>query len=572
MSFTIPKLNYIGCLDVSGALNASIIFKILFDPLMTTTGNVFMFEYKIQTKNTNIEPNNIKLGYINVDNASNSGIINQWTMPIPFDSNNLGSTRINREVSVRVYSGLINENDIVVSPWSNSLDIVEPPKEPIISKAFYDNSDLLIFLQKDNDISYNEIQFVVAYYYKDSSSNTTLWKLSDLINSEFIYYNSENYVFLRISEFGNVASDKQIVYTSVYAVYKFDTIENTITKNIYSVSKISNTFNALLVDQYYNAPNIQNSDIIYNIYLEPHNDETMVIKWKPPLSSIIKSLEISKYELQYSNTLGVWLNENTVDISNSLSYNFSVASFSCGTTLFFRLRTVLTNGTYLDYSNSVSKKIFRYANPPKSIIVNWSTANTANTLMDVDTTMIIDSSYNKGCGDITNWVAELYNSNDTKISEINVPYVQNLLNYSVTFKDISYFKDGYVKAYLKTIDTNSSDIKNGTYSEKDYFTSSRQPLFKNVYAAINFIFTVESDVPLTNSGTIYWAPLMISKQFNIFTETPNISKTQSIINNIYSYTFEVSPRFFAADNTVIPTNIIIIVSNSVGNTTYFFKK
>jgi hypothetical protein len=241
-----PILGYVSAIDVTDSGNGSSQYNIFFDSSITTSGNLLMFEYKLQPANvTNPTPDQITLAFVNTENSSQmAGISNQWRISVPAIPTTLPifdyDPTIPMEIRVRVYYGVLGTPDINVTDWSNALNVHNPPNQPEITFALYntpsvaEQDDLYIVLETDAKINYDEVKFIVAYYYQDASNNT-VWTVSDLLTATTVIYNSISSKLLTMVDFGNVSDGSNAVYAAVYAVFPFTYTDTSGTNNYYSI-------------------------------------------------------------------------------------------------------------------------------------------------------------------------------------------------------------------------------------------------------------------------------------------------------------------------------------------------
>lgn len=463
---SIPTLTYVGSIDLSNSFGSTQ-YNIFFDPDITTYGNVLMFEYKLQDSDViSPDPDTVTLGFVDTENANQTmGISNQWLISIPSLSD-IYSPTPTKTIQVRVIYGVFGEADILTTPWSNALNVHNPPPQPVINLALFttpnvgDPNDLYVILQNNPDIDYDAVKFIIAYYYQNQA-NETVWDISNLLDSTPVTYLAQSCRLLSINNFGTVNSDSTIVYTSVYCVYPFtDTVDGT-TNNYYSVSHISSTYNAGSADLL-NAPTI--TSINYQVYDIP-SSQNMVINWNPPDPSILPIYTVENYILEYSTNGTDWTVIDNEIPADQTSYTFDVSSFDCGTTLSYRVKATEVNGSVSDYSNIESENIFKYALVPEDLTITNIVVNGDNT---VNMTVNFNNPSNIGCGspltayfsilvDETQQTTVNYNS-----SPIGTP------NYSVELTNLIVSSSGTVEVYLNTQDTNSANFLAGASVSTPY--------------------------------------------------------------------------------------------------------
>ena len=450
-SFNSPVLNYVGSVDVASATSGATLYNILFDSSLCTVGNVLMFEYKIQPANVLIpNPTDITLGYVNIENANPSGICNQWTITVPaygVDYN----PEIDREISVRVYSGLTGISEIAVSPWSNSLAVHVPPARPLIDYAVFNQNispgddDLWIYLRIQPTYDYDELTFIVAYYFQEATTGNTAWQVTDPLTATLVTDPSGNDLRqLEVSNIGNVDPSTNVVYLGVYAVYRF--VYNG--ENYYSVSEISTTYTATPASNL-NAPTIMSID--YNVYNTP-STQNMIVNWIAPAITVLPTYVVDSYTLQLSLNSGSWSTVSSTIPSSDLSYNYDVSSYGCSNNLAFRVYAQYTTGAQSNNSNEESLNIFKYSLAPQNLDV-----------ISVLSPDFIDFTFENpsdiGCGDGYQFVVE-FNGNSGDIS-YNIPYDPSATTYDISYSGLNIGNYGDIILYLQTQDTNSSNYLDG---------------------------------------------------------------------------------------------------------------
>lgn len=473
---SIPILTYVGSIDLSNSFGSTQ-YNIFFDPDITANGNVLMFEYKLQDSDViSPDPETVTLGFVDTENANQTmGISNQWLISIPSLSDIYNPTPT-KTIQVRVIYGVFGEPDILTTPWSNPLNVHNPPPQQTINLALFttpnigDPNDLYVILQNNPNIDYDAVKFVIAYYYQNQA-NETVWDISDLLDSTSVTYLGEPCRLLSINNFGTVNSESTIVYTSVYCVYPFtDTVEGTL-NNYYSVSHISTTYDAGSADLL-NAPIITSID--YQVY-DITSLQNMVINWNPPDPSILPIYTVENYILEYSTNGTDWTVIDDEIPPNQTSFTFDVSSFDCETTLSYRVKATEINGSVSDYSNVESKNIFKYALAPQDLTITNIVVNGDNT---VNMTVNFYNPNNIGCGSpSTAYFSILVNETE----ETTVSYNFFPPNYSVELTNLSIPSSGTVEVYLNTEDTNSTNFLAGASVSKPYAAvvlTLEQPVYK----------------------------------------------------------------------------------------------
>ena len=465
---SIPTLTYVGSIDLSNSFGSTQ-YNIFFDPDINTNGNVLMFEYKLQNSDVSSpDPNTVTLGFVDTENANQTiGISNQWLISIPSLSD-IYNPMPTKTIQVRVIYGVFGSADILTTPWSNPLNVHNPPPQQTIDLALFttpnvgDPNDLYVILQNNPNIDYDAVKFVIAYYYQNQA-NETVWDISDLLDSTPVTYLGQPSRLLSINNFGTVNSDSTIIYTSVYCVYPFtDTVDGTL-NNYYSVSHISTTYDAESADLI-NVPTITGID--YQVY-DITSLQNMVINWNPPDPSILPIYTVENYTLEYSTDGTNWTVINDEIPGNQTSYTFDVSSFDCGTTLSYRVKATEINGSVSDYSNIESENIFKYALVPENLGITNIVVNGDNT---INMTVQFDNPTNIGCGSsLTAYFSVLVNGTQQTTVNYNSSPI-GTPNYSVTLTNLNVPSPGTVEVYLNTQDTNSANFLAGASVSEPYAT------------------------------------------------------------------------------------------------------
>jgi hypothetical protein len=576
---TSPTLSYVGAVDIqSTSGNGYTSYNIVFDQTLVTLASVLMFEYKLQNEGTPTNPSTVTLNYINTENAiCQAGMANQWLINIP-----TVSYRYNPDpsvtVQVRVYAGVTGSPDIVVTDWSNELIVHVPPPKPVIlgedtpqPYAFYDigvgqDDDLYVILVPDEDISYNEVTFTVAYYYADVT-NSTVWNISEPTSASSVTIGTSSYRMVSVPNFGKVSSSSslQVVYVSVYAVYQYIDVSIDGSYNYYSVSQVSQTVSANPAS-YFNSPTLDN--INYQVYDSPYTSQNMVLTWQAPIPSVIPIYTVAYYIVEYSiNNGSTWtLAENTAQLTST----FDASVINCGTTLSFRVKAVNTNGGVSQPSDVKTKNIFSFATAPQQAQVNWVVADLIDNKMDINFTF--QNSASPGCNaGIVNYVVTVYNNDGDQLDTTTVPYVSSNSGYVVKFNEVTYSLNGYVTAYLITTDTNSTNNLPGAEVSVS-FTAETVPIYKNLDVSGNtFIeFDILSRNPLAPvAGIVVPVTSTQLTYVNWFTDDRvqtdiTVTETRDPVTNVFIYHVTMFSSVLEPFVSVFPDVFGIVSANSAG--------
>ena len=465
-----PTLSYVSSQDVQSSPSGSTNYMILFDSSNALVSNVIMFEYKFQTINELI-PNldNTSFGFVAVENAIQSGIVNQYIISVPINKNTLTGAPED-SIQVRVYYGDLSSSDIVVSEWSNELNVYLPPDTPVIytdivtgfQGSYYDpsSSDLFVLLNEvDNSFNFIDINFIVCFFYQDNSGQT-LWKVSDPTPALPTVLGTDPFRLITVPLEGTVSTDLSYnkVYVSIHSVYDW---QNGYAGNSYhSISYISNEVEAVLASED-GAPDITSVD--YNVYTTPlPGDQTMTVNWIAPGNSAIPFFAVDHYELYYSLDGGAsfTLVPGADDISSTtLSYLVDVGTtglnLACGDNIVFRVNAIDVQSTDTPSAPSSDTNIFKYSEAVTNLtITNTTWDGTSIVGLTVNFDGVSDSgSPNKGCGNGIAYVVEI---NGSVYSGTGSLVYSSDASYSIVYSGLSIAQTGDVTVYLQTQNTNPS--------------------------------------------------------------------------------------------------------------------
>jgi hypothetical protein len=503
-----PIVTYTGAVDMSDVSNnyGSNIFNVFYDASLVSLGNLLMFEYKIDKDGIIQDTGTI------TTSDSNVGITNQWAVSVPALNNTYDPSM---NISIRVYIGQYTTDVIGVTEWSIPLKLYNPPPQPEIESAYYDHvssdasstslsdDDLYVFLKKGTYP--NGVKFVVAYNYTNPSG-TIKWGISPPLSVD-----TNNQII--VLNFGNVSQTKQIVYVSVYAVYTVDVDpSSTVTKNIYTMSRISKTFEAKpILDQAVSRPVITSID--YNVYTTLTREQIMKVNWNAPDISRMSTFSVRGYRVEMSDS-----SFNTIDASYNLdpdiyTANINVSHYGCGKTVNFRVIAKFDNGESM--SALSSKKIFIYSGPPVHVNVLYASyipaANSLEPANGMNISVNFKNPANTGCGIPKKFIITVFDLSNNQILLDNpgtVNYDSNKRDYTVIVKTVRFSREGYVYVNLQTEDTNDATrLLNGAISQDTYISSST-PIFvtssiiKSLTPFAQLKFSVITYTALSPNGTV----------------------------------------------------------------------
>lgn len=454
-----PSLSYVGAVDVAST-SGSTLYNILFDASLVSLGSVLMFEYKLQPQNVINPDENVYLGFINTEDSNfQAGIANQWQICVPAQ-NEIYDPSTPLTIQVRVYIGLYSNNSIVVTPWSDPLDVHNPPAEPVFFQyngddlVFYDIGvngldDLYVCLEADPSYDpASPVNFIVAYYYTDDATQETVWNLSSPIAGVNKELDGEDLILVTVPDFGRVSSvsGKNVVYVAVYAVFDFvDASNNT----FYSVSHMSGRATAQ-DSTYFAAPVLDPVD--YKVYTTVSQDQIMTLSWLPPADSIADIFVVDYYILQVSVNGGAW-----TGIGGNITattYDYDVSGYPCktngvSTNLNFRVYAINTEAGDSPNSNTESKNMFRYSEAPQNLDIS----NVSVSGQDVTMTVSFDQPNSIGCGDGHVYIVTIDGQEQPAIN-----YDPLSVTVTQTFTVSNIDSQGTVSVYLKTFNTNPEPI------------------------------------------------------------------------------------------------------------------
>jgi len=610
-----PTLSYVSSVDVTSAANQGLTkYQILFDASLVTLGNLIMFEYKFQDVSA-LTPDldNTSFGFISVEDAVQSGIENQYIIAVPALANTYDGT-VDNTIQVRVYFGITSSsNNVVVTPWSNELNVYNPPVQPIIyvdasdnQGAYYDPSGsdtLYVLLNPDpsggNPYNYAVMKFVVCYFYQDTS-NETVWSVSDPLSTSTISFGTQNFRLITVPNIGTVSttSPNDKVYVSTHAVYDWEDSSN----NYYAVSYMSNEVVAISATSD-STPDITSVD--YNVYdtSSPPDPtvpgpQSMTVNWTAPGNSVLPFYNINYYNL-YTSVNGNPFQEYQSNIPPNTPlvnfYTVDVSNLDCGDTIRFRVDAYVVNGA-VEQSNifpdpaDPAISIFKYSDAVTNLQISDITYDPSSNIgMTVTFDGVSDTlSPNAGCGAGQQYVVLINSIQQTPVSINGVPsglpisYVPDI-SYSIVYENLGIASSGTVEVYLQTTDTNSPfGLRNGLTSSTPYIATDFEldPVDYQVYAsgnsAQNMVLTW-TDPTTSLSG---WSVTGYDVEFSIdsgFTWNPAPSGT-GILTTTYSFDassyansiLELQFRVIATveNNTVSPAVSYTIVSNTESQYTF----
>lgn len=497
---TSPTLSYVSSADVSSVVNDGLTkYEILFDASLIALGNLIMFEYKFQDVGAS-SPTlaNTSFGFISVEDAIQSGIENQYVIAVPAESNTLDGAAT-RTIQVRVYFGVTSvANNVVVTPWSNVLDVRNPPVTPVIYSipgfdgAFYDpdftTDRLYVYLDpSQNQYDYSEIKFVVCYFFQDTT-NATVWSVSDPLAATDASFGAASVKLITVPNIGTVSTTSPYVYVSIHAVYDWVYSSN----NYYAVSYMSNEVIAPSASSD-TDPNI--TSVVYNVYTGPvavPGTQTMTVTWEPPGNSALPFYSVDSYTLYYSvdgssvfypyDTVAGNILTATVNVGTGLSG----LNLGCGQNIRYRVDALTVQGnTEPSPESDPPTNIFKYAQAVTDLTITNTTYGSGLVGMTVNFTGLDDTT--KGCGAGVSYVVSIDGStNYVPISGLASLNYSSGTSYSLTYTGLPVSQTGNVVVSLLTNNTNASPASPlaGVTATTSYIANNLvlQPVVYDVYS------------------------------------------------------------------------------------------
>jgi len=572
---TPPTLTYVSSHDVSSMLSGTTSYTIIFDAANIENGNLIMFEYKLQDKNS-ISPNldNTEFGFVSVENAIQNGLVNQYIVSVPA-SNTTNNTNPTQTIQIRVYFGKNSTNEVFVTEWSNELDMYLPPTTPVIftsdnpnfDGSFFNNEENKLYVllkESDNDFDYEEIKFIVCFFYQNSS-NVTVWKVSEPTQATSSSIGNQNFKLITVDLEEEVLLNSN-VYVSMHSVYDWVSEE----KNYHSVSYMSN--------EVVSVPSSNDSDpnitsVVYNIYNEVAvpGDQTILVTWEPPGNSVLPFFQVQKYELYYKINSGEFtLYPGADDIDpNTLEYTVNVGAsgyygegldMKCGDSIVFRVDAVV-QGVNKPSPESDSTNFFKYSEAVTDLTITDSSYDpTTGVGFTVNFTGVSD--IGKGCGDGVNYVIKINGVITEPTGGDSLTYVPGK-QYAVNFSNLSINQVGTVEVYLLTKDTNNPTNELAGLSETVPYIANNVTLNDVNYSIYTDLTNDSQSMVLSWSDPALpdWTVEDYVVQYNTGTSWEDADTTNST-----TYAFDAST--LAAGNSSINIKFRILANMKNGETSY----
>ncbi len=585
---------------------------IKYEPYNASTGT-----YTLTYNGLNISPNGTISVYLETEDTNQPGGSTIYRNSASTSTSYIVSSTILQPVDYLVYT---NGTQDMVLTWSNPT--TDLTGWSVSSYEVYLNDgayDLLITTITDGATTYtydaasqpcgetltfyvvaNVVNNSTSFTIESNSESINIFRYADapqnlyvvgvapsgnLANIELSFQNPSNIGcgdgYQYVIEFSNTSGEVQ---ETKYEPYNASTGSYTLMYNGLNISP-NGTISVYLQTEDTNQPDVFRDGaststpyIVSSVTLDPvdykvytNRSQDMVLTWSNPTTDLT-GWSVSSYDV-YLAAQGI-----IATITNGdTTYTYDAASQPCGVPLAFYVKAnVVNNSTnFAIYSNSESINIFRYADAPQGVIVDWAASDTNNTIVDILTTFIVPSNYSSGCGSVIQWVIQVYDSTNQIISSVtqNTPYVLNQTFYSIYFNNVPYTPSGSVRVFLTTNDTNGQGVMDGAYASGE-FISGGLPIFENVIinnSRTLLTFDVLSQTQLARVGRFAWVTLSggdvnrLGLPFITGTFGSNIGidiQVTILPNNVIKYSYEVSPTFFSSPT--LPNNLSIAVSNQVG--------
>jgi hypothetical protein len=487
---TAPTINYVSSSDITKTNSENgnlgyLRYQIFFNETVATNGNIIMFEYMMQgVDNDEYSPENTDYGFVSVDTAIQTGVINQYVLAIPAPEQTYGAAS-GLTIQFRVYTGDKSTQEVIATEWSLPLNVYYPPVEPNINPtetlayAYYDpnsdntNADLFVFFDSSNNhYYYDSMKFIVCFYYKDISGDT-IWRVSDPLPALAVA-GSANLMVVTVTNIEPVYADA-FLYLNMHAVYDW----NVNGDHYYSVSSASAD---LIAIEAINASSPNITSVVYHVYTT--DEQTMTVNWNAPENDTVPFFEVSYYQLFYNINGEGFVQYMMEDLSrNILSRTVDVDSLGmdCDDSIVFRVNAITINNQNTPSNLSPSTNIFKYAGPVSGLVVYDTFVNENNT---VNLTVHFNQVAYSGCGNPIQYVIS-FDTEDA--NNLLVPYDSEAETYDISYVELSINQVGNVTVYLQTQDTNSSDLMNGESVTAPYIANNLvlEPVVYNVYTSGN---------------------------------------------------------------------------------------
>jgi hypothetical protein len=447
---------------------------------------------------------------------------------------------------------------------------------PGFAGAYYDpdgNTDILyVYLNPDpsfNPYDYNEIKFVVCYFFQDTT-NATVWSVSEPLAATDASFGSASVKLITVPNIGTVSTSSPYVYVSIHAVYDWVHSSN----NYYAVSYMSNEVIAVSASSD-TDPNI--TDISYNVYssVAVPGDQTMTVTWVPPGNSGLPFFQVSTYTLYYSVDGSSGFYPYVTVPGSTLSATVDVGSTSlnldCGQNIRYRV-DALTQSNVEPSPISAATNIFKYAQAVTGLTITNTTYNGSTIGMTVNFNGLSDIT--KGCGAGVSYVVSIDgNTGYTPISGVSsLNYVADA-SYSLTYTGLPVppvSQTGNVVVWLLTNNTNASPASPlaGLTATTSYIANNLvlQPVVYDVYSYGNDDqqmhlswnspalgpWTVSSyDVQYSTNGGSSWSPALSGT---------------GITNTVYI--FDASAIALAAQPATVQIQFRVLANMTTGSVSY----
>jgi hypothetical protein len=451
-----PTLSYIGACDTSSSTDGSVLFNILFDSSI----QLLMFEYAIQPTSSFGTTDNVVNGFIHSDTCTQSGINNQYILPIPAQAS-ASSPASSFVVRVRVYDA----NYGTATEWSNVCNMYYPPAKPVILTTYYENKaenayDDGLYVLFTNTIA--PFECIVSYYYTDSGG-ATQWAVSPPSQLTSFTYEAAGetlqgkYLFIQLNNDVNYGKP---IFVAAHAAYMWTDAGT----DYYAISEVTPTVEASAAS--YAAP-VQNP-LVYNVYT--NSTQSVNLSWAPPIASSLNLMVVDYYNVKINYQVGGTTFNDVVQVNApTTTLQYSLPDIACGTTYNFAVSAVSLSGQETDNSNVESITVYKYPTAPTNLEIAYA-------FFEEDTTDKIDMLFSftnpvsNGCGSSPFLEYVIKTGDGTIIQNTTViSYVAGVVPYVVKLDGLDSTSNTIVvEVYMKTTDTNSSNILSGPMATASY--------------------------------------------------------------------------------------------------------
>ena len=560
MSLPSPTLSYIGACDTSSTAEGSVMFNIFFDPSIT----LLMFEYAIQPTSSFGTTANVVSGFIHTETCTQSGINNQYVLPIPAQEEATSPTS-EYIVRVRVYDANTGEATL----WSNQLNMYYPPPKPVIINAYYEDKALNayddgLYVLFTNTIA--PFDGIVSYYYTDTSGDTQWAVTPPSTLTEFSYLDPSGgsmlgrYLFIPL---GNDVSYNSPIYVAAHSAYSWTSSGS----DYYAVSEVTSTITAESAT--YAAPVM--NDVVYNVYTSPlpnvdPSAQTVNLSWNPPIPSSdpLDLIIVDYYNVKISYYNPIDGSANVVVIVNAptTTLNYDLPNTACGTTYSFTVSAVTVSGQETDDSNVKSINVYKYPTAPTNLEIAYAFFEEDSSANKIDMLFSFTNPISNGCGGSPFFEYVVKDGSGNVIQNATeVPYFAGVAPYIVTLDGlVSDSINVVVEVYMNTTDTNSSSILAGPKTT-DSYSIVGSPYIDNasvdMYNVLTFRVQTPTFLDLVNNVVCVGSGSPTVVNWTTGGSSTNVlSLVRDSINEVWVYEIEV----------LLPSSLTRVIINAANST------